>query len=248
MELLKKQERLAQVVEQTILKVEKTGEQRKLRTKLVLERPLEIYINGNCAVRLACTPCCLAELTLGWLYSEGRIRSAEDVDKMEFCEEDTKVFCAGLIGTAGERTKAERRLSDSCWNISKIFYFLENLEKEGPLRRETKSVHASGLMTEDEKFLYCEDAGRHNALDKTIGSALYRGYALENSILYTTGRISAEMALKAIRSKIPVFVGKRAPSDRAVGLARKYGLTLLGEADMNSFKVFSGYLEESFYF
>ncbi|NJD04564.1 MAG: hypothetical protein FIA99_18660 [Ruminiclostridium sp.] len=50
--------------------------------------------------------------------------------------------------------------------------------------------------------------GRHNALDKILGYALLEDIGLTDKMIVTSGRISSEMALKVVKSRIPVLVFK----------------------------------------
>jgi FdhD protein len=74
----------------------------------------------------------------------------------------------------------------------------------------------------------CEDIGRHNAVDKAIGSCLLRDISLYDRVLVTSGRASYEMVVKAIRVGIPVVATISAPTSLAVQLAESQGLTLIG--------------------
>ena len=73
-----------------------------------------------------------------------------------------------------------------------------------------------------------EDIGRHNAVDKVLGYCALRKIPLEDKILLTSGRASYEMAIKAIRLKIPVIAAISAPTSLAVQIAQECGLTVIG--------------------
>ncbi len=73
-----------------------------------------------------------------------------------------------------------------------------------------------------------EDIGRHNAVDKVIGTCLLRGMSLTDKVLLTSGRASYEMVTKAIRLGIPIVASISAPTALAVQLSEDRGLTLIG--------------------
>ena len=80
----------------------------------------------------------------------------------------------------------------------------------------------------------CEDVGRHNAVDKVVGTLLYKG-GIEPEIpeqrpvlLAVSGRASFEIVQKAIVARIPVVASVSAASSLAVDLAGTAGLSLVG--------------------
>jgi FdhD protein len=75
-----------------------------------------------------------------------------------------------------------------------------------------------------------EDIGRHNAMDKVVGHALIEGVDMSRGALVTTGRLNAEMVVKALRARVPILASRSAVSTHAVELAETYGLTLVGFA------------------
>lgn len=85
-----------------------------------------------------------------------------------------------------------------------------------------------------------EDIGRHNAVDKAIGGALLAGRHLGDLVLFTTGRASAEIALKALRAGIPLVASQGAALMGAIALARRHNLGLIGFLRGRRFNLYSG--------
>lgn len=82
-----------------------------------------------------------------------------------------------------------------------ILDLIKRMEQEQTIFQETGGTHGVALANADGAFsLMAEDVGRHNAIDKVIGRALLQGQDLSCMVALLSGRISFEMALKAVRA------------------------------------------------
>ena len=106
---------------------------------------------------------------------------------------------------------------------------------------ETGGLHASGLFSSSgELVVLREDVGRHNALDKVIGSQVLAGrLPLHDTILMVSGRVSFEIVQKAAVAGIPILCAVSAPSDLAISAAERLGVTLVGFLRGDGFNVYS---------
>ena len=104
------------------------------------------------------------------------------------------------------------------------------LKKDMELHRSTGGAHNSYLRMPGGDVKGFEDISRHNALDKAAGYMIANDMEPSECILFTSGRIAADIAVKAIAAGVPVLISKAAPTEEAVRLAKRYGLRIVGKA------------------
>jgi FdhD protein len=106
---------------------------------------------------------------------------------------------------------------------------------------ETGGLHAAGLFAPNGELIAIrEDVGRHNALDKLVGSQVLAGaLPLRDRILVVSGRVSFEIVQKAAVVGIPIIAAISAPSDLAIEIADRLGVTLVGFLRGDGFNVYS---------
>ena len=106
---------------------------------------------------------------------------------------------------------------------------------------ETGGLHAAGLFTPaGELIAIREDVGRHNALDKLVGSqVLAKAMPLHDRVLMVSGRVSFEIVQKAAVAGVPIVAAVSAPSDLAIEAAERLGVTLVGFLRGDGFNVYA---------
>ncbi len=211
------------------------------------------------------------ELAVGFLFTEGIILSAAEVSEVKSAgQKNENVVYVTLADTVTpDISKLERNFytTSSCGVCGKasieavrvacnildtkddiqispsLLYALPDiLRKNQEVFENTGGLHACALFsTEGRLILTREDAGRHNALDKLIGAALYAGsIPLNNHILLLSGRASFELVQKAAMAGIKVIAAVGAPSSLAVQMADERGMTLVGFLRGERFNIYTG--------
>ncbi|MDE5080093.1 MAG: formate dehydrogenase accessory sulfurtransferase FdhD [Trichodesmium sp. St15_bin1_1] len=126
---------------------------------------------------------------------------------------------------------------------TEIIYSLpDKLNTAQRIFKSTGGLHAVGLFDTQGKLLKLrEDVGRHNALDKLIGSEFLAGQLpLNNFIVMVSGRSSFEILQKCITVGVPIVCAVSAPSSLAVEIAKEFNITLVGFLRGRKFNIYSG--------
>jgi FdhD protein len=238
---------------------------------VAVEEPLEIRLAGEPFQVLMRLPGGEKELALGFLFSEGIIRSLSEVITLHFCGTaadpilppnvvDVRLTPAALKRRGRRHLQvaysscglcAKEAVSEIAREVPKVassltiapaalLSLLARLTAVQTVFQRTGGTHAVALASPDGGlFLYAEDVGRHNAMDKVIGQALTQRLDLSGMAALLSGRASFEMALKAARAGIPILAAVSAPTTMAIDLARELDLTVVGFARKERLNVYS---------
>jgi FdhD protein len=127
-------------------------------------------------------------------------------------------------------------------NPNIIYNLPEQLKTAQSVFNTTGGLHAAALFNPEGTLLKLrEDVGRHNALDKLIGSGfLADELPLNQRIVLVSGRTSFEIIQKCLMARIPIICAISAPSSLAVSLAQVFNITLIGFLRGQRFNVYSG--------
>lgn len=195
---------------------------------VISEHVLNVIINGQPSLKLVCTAENLDELVMGRLLTDGFIRSADDVDKMVFCSEKTSVEV--FLNALGDTADKLQHLPDVKIVPEYVFGLTSEFAKGSKLHDATKGNHVCILASCGKTLFMSEDIGRHNAVDKVVGYALFNRISLADCMLFISGRVPVDMVEKVIAAGVPVLVSKSVPTKESAELAREYGLKLVCRA------------------
>lgn len=122
-----------------------------------------------------------------------------------------------------------------------IYSLPEKLRAAQGIFTATGGLHAAAIFDAEGNMLNLrEDVGRHNALDKLIGSALLADeLPLNNHILMVSGRSSFEILQKSTAAGVPIVCSVSAPSSLAVSVAQEFGITLIGFLRGERFNIYT---------
>lgn len=243
--------------------------------RVATEEPMEVRVGGlgrepAPLVVTMRTPGDDFELAAGFLFTEGLVATAGEIESIAYCvgpggvqeynvvtvtlrrEWDValrRTFLANAsCGICGKSSIDEVEVH--CAPVgpgpvvarSVIRSLPERLRAAQAVFEETGGLHASGLFTAEGDLISArEDVGRHNALDKVIGEQFLAGRVpLSDAVLAVSGRASFEIVQKAAVAGIPFVAAVSAPSSLAVDAARHLGLTLVGFLRDDGFNVYAG--------
>jgi len=235
----------------------KNGSTKKVEDSLVIEAALQININNEPYTVVMRTPDDDAELIRGLLYAEDIYKKAEPLN-LEVIEASENGFCIinatipkdklgkgylnkrTLLSVSSCGICGKQKLEDIQFNGNKLndnisFFTLglkdlfDAMKKQQLIFDKTGGSHAAAIFDSDRNLIaFYEDIGRHNAVDKAVGSLLMKQELNKASILLASGRVSYEIISKAFIAKIPVIAAVSACSSLAVDFAKEFGIQLIG--------------------
>lgn len=148
-----------------------------------------------------------------------------------------KAALEGALQCRGREYSPEHPVFSAAW----LQTIPGQLREKQSLFSHTGGMHAAALFHVSGQLLRIrEDIGRHNAVDKLIGSVIQEGeIVLGECLMWLSGRAGFELIQKAVAAGIPLVAAMGAPSSLAVQLARQSGLTLMGFLRPDRFNLYT---------
>lgn len=230
------------------------AEQETVDEEVTIEYPMTIMLDGNEFATIVCSPSDLTDLTIGFLASEGIIRTYSEVDTIQLDDYTGFTHVKLVRPVAPTQFDHSSRFIGSCCGKSRQFYFKSDARTAKTITsklkisisdcfrlmrdlmscsdefKRTGGVHNAALATTEELLITRTDIGRHNALDKVFGAMLQEKIPAKEKLIVFSGRISSEVLLKISKMGIGLIISKSALTDLALKLADDLGITVIGFA------------------
>jgi FdhD protein len=216
--------------------------------RMPIERATTIFVNSQELVTVQSSLQHVDELACGFLVSEGVLQDRDELESVRVNEERGEVrirlkrerkiatesmgkrfvtsgcgkgFSFVSLGDAMGMAKVTSDFSVKASEIPILMKeFLQGSGKPG--------MHSSAVVRNGEIVFSRQDIGRHNTVDMILGKLWIDHDMDRNIMLFTSGRISYEMMVKAGKARIPIVVSRTAATDLAVKLAKRLNIELIG--------------------
>lgn len=244
------------------------GRSAQVHESVAAEVPVALVYNGISHAVMLATPLDLEELGAGFSLTEGivndasEIRDVEAVAAAEGIEVRMEIAAARFAGLRERRRSLAGRTGCGLCGTESLKHAIRALPRlvDGPrveaaalhrafaqlpmhqrLFERTGAVHAAGWARRDGTLvLVREDVGRHNALDKLVGSMACEGHRVDDGFAVITSRASSEMVQKAATAGIALLAALSAPTELAIRLAEDARLTLVAFVRGGGHVVYAG--------
>ena len=229
---------------------------------VVEERPLTIFLNSREIVTAMTIGDYPEYLALGFLRNQGMLSNADVITGVEYDEDLEVVVVRTAVETNHEAKLQKKTRTSGCAvgtvfgdmmegladvtlpatpvRTSDLYALAAKINRTPSLYLEAGAIHGTVLCQGNRPLVYMEDVGRHNAVDKIAGWMLSEKVGAADKVLYTTGRLTSEMVIKAALMGIPTLASRSGFTAWGVEIAQQVGLTLIGRMKGQRFVCLSG--------
>ena len=236
---------------------------REMQIRVVEERPMTIFLNGQEIVTVMTIRDHPEYLALGYLLNQRMLLPDDHVTAVDYDEDIETIVVRTERKTDYEEKLRKKTLTSGCaqgtvfgdlmdhidsvqlpkdavLKTSWLYALSHKINTQPSLYLTAGAIHGCVLCEADHPLIYMEDVGRHNAIDKIAGYMFRNKVSLDGKMFYTTGRLTSEMVLKTVQMGIPVLISRSGFTAWGVELARQTGLTLIGRAKGKRFIALAG--------
>jgi FdhD protein len=241
--------------------VDEFGKQRLIY--IPSERPLTLLLDERELVTLMTLGASPELLVLGFLINQRLIASAAAIESITVDWKSATAVIKSRMASREAAGAAPRAIASGQGSVfSRLMAQADSIRLPGPrearIRHDTlqdlldvmrqhdtihnlaRSVHSCGLFQDARLLVSVEDVSRHNAVDTICGWMALHDISGANKVLFTTGRLTGEMVIKAAQCGVPIMVSRNGVSAMGYDLAKKFGMTLIGRAVKRRFICYVG--------
>jgi FdhD protein len=240
--------RLSQACGEMLRKITITDDGGERRTiQVPVERSLRVRIDGRDVATLWTLGASSEWLVLGYLWNQQII---SQVSAIESIIVDWGAGIATVTSRMGATHPTSALLPGDALDVrrpaqcrvsrSTLLSLLEQMSRTDTVYRVAGSAHGCALFCESELWLSVEDVSRRNAVDTISGWMALHGVTGDKLILYSTGRLTAEIVMKAAYNGISTVVSGKGMTASCCDLADTLGMTLFGHAAKGRFTCYAG--------
>ncbi len=229
------------------------------------ERPLTVYVDKQELITLMTLGAYPEWLVLGYLRNQRLIDAVTQIDSVTVDWEageagagvaavktrsgtpdwqdrtQTRIVTTGcgqgsMFGCAMEDL-TQAVLPDTRLSQARLYAVLARMREQESTYKSAGSVHGCALFEGTDLRLFVEDVGRHNAIDTIAGWLWLQEPAHQptDPLLYTTGRLTSEMVLKAAQLRVPLVVSRSGITQMGHEMAQSLGVCTVGRATHRHF-------------
>jgi FdhD protein len=237
---------------------------RKKQLYIPAERPITLYLNNKELLTVMTLGMNTKSLIIGYLRNQQLVSSLDDIESIQI-DWDVSAAAIKLKGSASnfERLTEKVTITSGCGqgtmfgnlteDIGKfkldsslkikqsvLLTIIDEVRRFSSIYKQAGSVHGCALFKGPKMLFYCEDVGRHNAVDAVAGKMWENQLDGRDLVFYTTGRLTSEMVIKGAQMHIPVLLSRSGVTQMGVEMARNVDMTLLGRCSGKHFYIFNG--------
>ena len=234
----------------------------EINIPVIEEKPITLFLNSREIVTLMSVGDHLDFLCVGYLLNQNMLKPEDCIVEIEYDDEINVVVVRTEHETDHEEKLKRKTITSGCamgtifgdildkfdqtqiistrkLNSYDLVSAIKTIKVTPSLYQIAGSIHGCVLCQDHQPLVYMEDVGRHNAIDKLAGYLYLNKLSAQDFYLYTTGRMTSEMVIKAVSMGIGVLVSRSGATKWAVDLAKKAGLTLVSRAKGKRFIILS---------
>ena len=237
---------------------------RKKQLYIPAERPITLYLNNKELLTVMTLGANTKSLIIGYLRNQQLVSSLDDIESIQI-DWDVSAAAIKLKSSASnfDRLMEKVTITSGCGqgtmfgnltaDIEKfkldsglkikqsvLLTIIDEVRRFNSIYKQAGSVHGCSLFKGSKMLFYCEDVGRHNAVDAIAGKMWEHQLDGKDLVFYTTGRLTSEMVIKGAQMHIPILLSRSGVTQMGVEMARNVDMTLLGRCSGKHFYIYTG--------